>query len=208
MSVRDTFAAPGLAGPSQARPDFKFSIERHSIMGQFASDIAAIRARARKHIEEGAVTEGYKADRARVIDVLNEALATEIVCILRYRRHHFMARGINSESVKSEFLQHATEEQQHADWIAERITQLGGEPNFNPEGLGKRSHSEYVEGTDLRSMIKEDLVAERIAIESYSEIVRWLGADDPTTRKLMEDILKVEEEHANDMSDLLARVGG
>jgi bacterioferritin len=177
-------------------------------MGQFASDIAAIRARARKHIEEGAVTEGYKADRARVIDVLNEALATEIVCILRYRRHHFMARGINSESVKSEFLQHATEEQQHADWIAERITQLGGEPNFNPEGLGKRSHSEYVEGTDLRSMIKEDLVAERIAIESYSEIVRWLGADDPTTRKLMEDILKVEEEHANDMSDLLARVGG
>ena len=177
-------------------------------MGQFASDIAAIRARARKHIEEGAVTEGYKADRARVIDVLNEALATEIVCILRYRRHHFMARGINSESVKSEFLQHATEEQQHADWIAERITQLGGEPNFNPEGLGKRSHSEYVEGTDLRSMIKEDLVAERIAIESYSEIVRWLGADDPTTRKLMEDILKVEEEHANDMSDLLAQVGG
>jgi bacterioferritin len=177
-------------------------------MGQFASDIAAIRARARKHIEEGAVTEGYKADRARVIDVLNEALATEIVCILRYRRHHFMARGINSESVKSEFLQHATEEQQHADWIAERITQLGGEPNFNPEGLGKRSHSEYVEGTDLRSMIKEDLVAERIAIESYTEIVRWLGADDPTTRKLMEDILKVEEEHANDMSDLLARVGG
>jgi bacterioferritin len=177
-------------------------------MGQFASDIAAIRARARKHIEEGAVTDGYKADRARVIDVLNEALATEIVCILRYRRHHFMARGINSESVKSEFLQHATEEQQHADWIAERITQLGGEPNFNPEGLGKRSHSEYVEGTDLRSMIKEDLVAERIAIESYTEIVRWLGADDPTTRKLMEDILKVEEEHANDMSDLLARVGG
>jgi bacterioferritin len=177
-------------------------------MGQFASDIAAIRARARKHIEEGAVTEGYKADRARVIDVLNEALATEIVCILRYRRHHFMARGINSESVKSEFLQHATEEQQHADWIAERITQLGGEPNFNPEGLGKRSHSEYVEGTDLRSMINEDLVAERIAIESYTEIVRWLGADDPTTRKLMEDILKVEEEHANDMSDLLARVGG
>jgi bacterioferritin len=174
-------------------------------MGQFLSDVKTIRDRARKRIEEGAVTEGYKADRQRVIDVLNEVLATELVCVLRYRRHHFMAAGINSESVKSEFLQHAIEEQQHADWVAERITQLGGEPNFNPEGLSKRSHSEYAEGSDLRSMIREDLVAERIAIDSYSEIVRWLGSDDPTTRKLIEDILKVEEEHADDMRNLLER---
>ncbi len=174
-------------------------------MGQFLSDVKTIRDRARKRIEEGAVTEGYKADRERVIGVLNEVLATELVCVLRYRRHHFMASGINSESVKSEFLQHAIEEQQHADWVAERITQLGGEPNFNPEGLGKRSHSEYAEGSDLRSMIREDLVAERIAVESYSEIIRWLGNDDPTTRKLIEDILKVEEEHADDMKNLLER---
>jgi bacterioferritin len=175
-------------------------------MGEFLSDVKTIRDRARKRIEEGAVTEGYKADRRRVIDVLNEVLATELVCVLRYRRHYFMAAGINSESVKSEFLQHATEEQQHADWVAERINQLGGEPNFNPDGLAKRSHSEYVEGTDLRSMIREDLVAERIAVESYSEIVRWLGDDDPTTRKLIEDILKVEEEHADDMKNLLEKV--
>jgi bacterioferritin len=176
-------------------------------MSGFLSDVKKIRAHARKTIQQGAVTEGYKADRKKVIGVLNDVLATEIVCVLRYRRHHFMARGMNSESVKAEFLQHANEEQQHADWVAERITQLGGEPNFDPEGLASRSHAEYVEGTDLPSMIREDLVAERIAIETYSEIVRWLGNDDPTTRKLIEDILKVEEEHANDMSDLLARMG-
>jgi len=152
------------------------------------------------------VTEGYKADRQQVIKVLNEVLATEIVCVLRYKRHYFMASGINSESVKDEFLQHANEEQQHADWVAQRIVQLNGEPNLNPEGLASRSHSEYVEGSDLASMIKEDLVAERIAIESYSEIVRWLGNDDPTTRKLIEDILKTEEEHAEDLSSLLKRL--
>jgi bacterioferritin len=175
-------------------------------MGQFTADIKKLRERARRHMEQGAVTEGYKADRQQVIKVLNEVLATEIVCVLRYKRHYFMASGINSESVKDEFLQHANEEQQHADWVAQRIVQLNGEPNLNPEGLASRSHSEYVEGSDLASMIKEDLVAERIAIESYSEIVRWLGNDDPTTRKLIEDILKTEEEHAEDLSSLLKRL--
>jgi len=176
-------------------------------MSEFMSDIVQIRARARQSIEDGAVTGGYKADRSRVIEVLNEALATELVCILRYKRHYYMARGMSSESVKSEFLTHAAEEEQHADWIAERISQLGGEPNFNPVGLTDRSHSEYAEGYDLRSMVKEDLIAERIAIQTYSDIIRWLENNDPTTRRLMEDILKVEEEHANDMSDLLSRVG-
>jgi bacterioferritin len=153
------------------------------------------------------VTAGYKGDREQVIKVLNEALATELVCVLRYKRHYYMAKGIHAEAVKSEFLAHAGEEQQHADWIAERITQLGGEPDFSPAGLKDRSHSEYAPGTDLTSMIKEDLIAERIAIDTYADIVRWIGDDDPTTRKLMVDILKVEEEHANDMADLLAQVG-
>jgi bacterioferritin len=175
-------------------------------MGQFSTDVKKIRERARKHLEEGAVTEGYKADREQVTKVLNDVLATEIVCVLRYKRHYFMAQGISSDSVKAEFLQHANEEQQHADWVAERITQIGGEPNFNPEGLATRSHSEYKAGDSLTDMIKEDLVAERIAIESYSEIVRWLGNDDPTSRVLIEQILKMEEEHANDMLDLLAKM--
>jgi bacterioferritin len=175
-------------------------------MAQFAADVKKIRERARQHIEAGAVTEGYKADREQVTRVLNDVLATEIVCVLRYKRHYYMAQGISSDSVKGEFLQHANEEQQHADWVAERITQIGGEPNFNPEGLATRSHSEYKPGESLTDMIKEDLIAERIAIESYSEIVRWLGNDDPTTRVLIEQILKMEEEHANDMSDLLAKM--
>jgi len=175
-------------------------------MDDFVSDIEAIRRRAREHMERGAVTGSYKLDPERVVAVLNEALATELVCVLRYKRHYFVAAGINAESVKAEFLQHAAEELQHADWIAERINQLGGEPNFDPEGLAGRSHSEYVEGTDLVSMIRENLVAERIAIESYSGIIRWLGNDDPTTRKLMEDILKAEEEHADDMATLLNRL--
>jgi bacterioferritin len=175
-------------------------------MSEFISDLAKIRQRARQSIEEGAVTKGYKGDLKQVVKVLNEALATELVCVLRYKRHHYSAKGIHSESVKAEFLVHAGEEQEHADWIAERITQLGGEPNFNPEGLAGRSHSEYVEGADLKSMIREDLIAERIAIQIYSDIIRWLGEDDPTTRKLIVDILKVEEEHANDMADLLSRV--
>jgi len=172
--------------------------------GDFISDVKKIRRRARQHIERGAVTESYKANIKTVIKVLNEALATEIVCNLRYRRHYFMAMGIDAGPVAAEFLQHATEEQGHADQIAERITQLGGEPNFDPEGLVTRSHAEYVEGETLLDMIRENLVAERIAIESYGDIVRYLGNNDPTTRRMMEGILAVEEEHANDMSDLLA----
>ncbi len=172
-------------------------------MNEFLSDVKELRQRARQHIERGPVTEGYKADREKVIAVLNEALATEIVCVLRYKRHYYMASGISAEPVANEFLQHAIEEQVHADRIAERITQLQGEPNFNPEGLLTRSHSEYVEGGSLREMITENLVAERIAVESYSEIIRWLNNDDPTTRILMEDILKQEEEHADDLSNML-----
>jgi bacterioferritin len=173
-------------------------------MSEFLSDVKEIRRRARQHIELGPVTDGYKADRKKVIAVLNEVLATELVCVLRYKRHYYMASGINAEPVAQEFLQHANEEQVHADQVAQRITQLQGEPNFNPEGLATRSHSEYVEGGSLLEMIREDLVAERIAIESYSEIVRWLGNDDPTTRGLIEEILMKEEEHADDLSNMLA----
>lgn len=171
--------------------------------GSFVADIEAIRRRARQHIENGAVTENYKGDRETVIRVLNEALATELVCVMRYKRHYYMAAGLNSESVKSEFLEHANEEQGHADKIAERITQLDGEPNFNPEGLSSRSHSQYAEGKNLVDMIREDLIAERIAIESYGEIIRYLGTNDPTSRRLMEEILAKEEEHADDMKTLL-----
>jgi len=159
-------------------------------------------------METGAVTEGYKADRVQVLAVLNEVLATEIVCVLRYKRHFFMARGINAEWVKAEFLQHANDEQQHTDWVAERIVQLNGEPNFNPQGLSSRSHSEYQEGSDLIEMIKEDLVAERIAVQSYAEIARWLNENDPTTRRLIEQILKMEEEHADDLANMLNKVAG
>ncbi len=173
----------------------------------FLSDIQEIRRRARQHMTKGAVTDGYKADLETVLKVLNEALATEIVCVLRYKRHHFMAKGLNAQSIADEFAEHAAEEQSHADMIAARITQLDGEPNFNPEGLLTRSHSEYKEGKTLVEMIQEDLVAERIAIESYSEIVRFLGNDDPTSRRLMEEVLAKEEEHAEDMLSLLDRVG-
>lgn len=173
----------------------------------FLTDIKTLRKRARQHIEQGAVTEGYKADRKTVIKVLNESLATEIVCVLRYKRHYFMASGIHAESVATEFLQHANEEQGHADLIAQRIVQLGGAPNFNPEGLLSRSHAEYVEGDTLLDMIKEDLVAERIAIDSYREIIQYLGNDDPTTRRMMEGILAMEEEHADDLVSLLDEIG-
>jgi len=173
----------------------------------FLTDIKTLRERARRHMEQGAVTEGYRADRETVIKVLNEALATEIVCVLRYRRHYFMASGIHAEAVAGEFLQHSNDEQGHADEIAQRIVQLGGEPNLNPEGLLTRSHAEYVEGATLTEMIREDLVAERIAIDSYREIVQYLGNEDPTTRRMMEGILAVEEEHADDMMNLLQEVG-
>jgi bacterioferritin len=182
----------------------KQSIETPS--GAFVTDVRKLRERARQHMEAGAVTDSYRADRVQVIKVLNEVLATEIVCILRYKSHYYLARGINAETVKAEFLQHANDEQQHADWVAERITQLGGEPNYNPEGIAARSHSEYGKHDDLVTMIREDLVSERVAIESYSDIVRWLANDDPTTRRLIEEILKKEEEHADDMANLLSKV--
>jgi bacterioferritin len=178
--------------------------EKSVSRGDFLTDVQELRRRARQHIEDGAVTAGYGADRVKVVAVLNEALATEIVCVLRYKRHYFMATGIHANAVAQEFLEHAGEEQGHADRIAGRITQLGGEPNFNPEGLASRSHSQYVEGDSLVEMIKEDLVAERIAIESYGEIVRFLGERDVTTRRMMEEILQNEEEHADDLRDLLA----
>jgi bacterioferritin len=177
------------------------------VRGPFLSDIQELRRRARQHMEKGAVTEGYKADRATVVKLLNEALATEIVCVLRYKFHYFMASGIDSQAVKTEFLEHANEEQQHADMISERITQLDGRPNYNPEGLSSRSHSEYKEGTTLLDMIREDLVAERVAIESYSEMIRYVGDDDPTTRRMLEGILATEEQHADDMKTLLETIG-
>jgi bacterioferritin len=172
--------------------------------GEFLSDIKSLRERARRHIEKGAVTEGYGADLATVIRLLNEALATEIVCVLRYKRHHYMATGIHAQPVAAEFLQHANEEQMHADQIAARITQLGGEPDFSPQGLAARSHSEYTEGETLLDMIREDLVAERVAIDSYGEMIRYLGSHDPTTRRMLEGILAMEEEHADDLVNLLA----
>lgn len=171
--------------------------------GPFVMDVEKIRQDARRHIEEGAVTEGYKADRETVLRLLNDSLATEIVCVLRYKRHFFMAKGIQSEGVATEFAEHATEEQEHADRIAERIVQLGGEPDFAPDGLASRSHSQYAEGTSLTDMIRENLIAERIAIDSYRAIVTYLGDKDITTRRLFEEILAVEEEHADDMADLL-----
>ena len=172
----------------------------------FLTDIQTLRERARQHIENGAVTEGYKADRETVVKILNEALATEIVCVLRYKRHYFMASGIHAEGVAAEFLEHANDEQGHADQIAQRIVQLQGEPNFNPEGLLMRSHAEYVEGTSLTDMIREDLVAERIAIDSYREMINYFGNDDPTSRRMLEGILAVEEEHADDLVSLLEKM--
>ena len=173
----------------------------------FRTDIKTLRERARQHIRNGAVTEGYKADRETVVKLLNEALATEIVCVLRYKRHYFMASGINADGAAAEFLEHANDEQGHADQLAQRIVQLRGEPNFNPEGLLTRSHAEYVEGTTLTDMIKEDLVAERIAIDSYREMINYFGTDDPTSRRLLEEILAVEEEHADDLQNLLETMG-
>jgi bacterioferritin len=169
----------------------------------FLTDIQTLRKRAREHIEKGAVTPGYSADRDTVVRLLNEALATEIVCTLRYKRHFFMAKGINAEAVATEFAEHAADEQQHADQIAQRIVQLGGEPDLSPQGLATRSHAEYVEGDSLVDMIREDLVAERIAIDSYKEMVNYLGAQDPTSRRMLESILAKEEEHADDLVTLL-----
>jgi bacterioferritin len=175
-------------------------------MNTFRADIEDIRRRAREKMDDGAVTASYRADREKVIDVLNEVLATETVCTLRYRSHYFMAKGIHSSGVEDEFLEHAREEQDHADRVAKRITELGGRPDLNPAGLATRSHAQYGDGVQLEDMIEEDLIAERIAIATYSEIVRWLGTDDPTTRRMMEELLATEEEHADDMAKLLSRV--
>jgi bacterioferritin len=176
-------------------------------MNAFKADIEEIRRRARQKMEQGAITQGYKADVGKVIGVLNEVLATEMVCTLRYKNHYHMAQGIHGETVASEFLQHSKEEEQHADMVAKRIAELGGNPNFDPVGLPSRSHAEYKACDTLEEMIREDLVAERIAVATYAEIVRWLGSDDPTTRRMMETILAVEEEHADDMAKLLVRIG-
>lgn len=170
------------------------------------TDISTLRKHARQQIESGAVTAGYAADRETVIRLLNEALATELVCVLRYKRHFFMAKGIHAESVKAEFLQHANEEMAHADLLAKRITELGGEPNFSPIGLSDRSHAEYVAGDNLNAMIKEDLIAERIAIESYREMIAYLGTNDPTTQRMLKEILAMEEEHAEDLASLLSNI--
>jgi len=175
-------------------------------MDTFRADIEEIRRRALEKMDDGAVTAFYRADRQKVIEVLNEVLATETVCTLRYRSHYFMASGIHASGVEDEFLEHAREEQVHADRVAKRITELGGRPNLNPDGLATRSHAQYGDGEKLEDMIKEDLIAERIAIATYSEIVRWLGNDDPTTRRMMEELLAKEEEHADDMAKLLSRI--
>ena len=173
----------------------------------FVTDVAEIRRRARQHIQNGAVTDNYAADRDTVLRLLNEALATELVCVLRYKRHYYMAGGAVAEAIKGELLQHANEEQGHADQLAQRIVELGGSPNFDPKGLADRSHSEYVEGEDIVDMLQEDLIAERIAIDTYREIIQYLGNDDPTTRRMMEGILAVEEEHAEDIGSLLEELG-
>lgn len=170
---------------------------------EFLTDVETLRRRARTNMEKGPVTDAYGADLERVIFVLNQALATELVCVLRYKRHYFTAQGLSAQAAAAQFLEHAGEEQGHADSIAARITQLGGSPDFNPDSLTGRSHSEYDASQELKTMIREDLVAERVAIASYSEVISWLGAGDPTTRRMLEDILAVEEEHAEDMLDLL-----
>jgi bacterioferritin len=202
--VKEATSIPGQPETAAPRTSRKEGIVKEAIG---LTDVKTLRARARLGIEDGAMTAGYKAKVETVITLLNEALATEIVCVLRYKRHYFMATGISSLSVKGEFLKHATEEQAHADQLAERIVQLGGEPNLSPEGLLNRSHSEYVEGESLVEMITEDLIAERIAIDSYREMVTYVGTDDPTTRKVLEGILAQEEEHAEDLASLLKELG-
>ncbi len=173
------------------------------VTGPFISDIQTLRERARQHLERGAVTPTYSGNVSKTIEILQQVLATEIVCVLRYTMHSISATGISSESVKAEFAEHAKEEQQHMSAVAERINQLGGTPNFNPQGLLTRSATAYVEGKNLLDMIRENLIAERIAVDHYRELIRYFGEDDPGTRVMLEGILVVEEEHANDMHDLL-----
>ena len=175
-------------------------------MNTFKADIEEIRRRASEKMDDGAVTASYRAEPLKVIEVLNDVLATETVCTLRYRSHYFMAKGVHAPGIEDEFLEHANDEQAHADRVAKRITELGGTPNLNPKGLSTRSHAQYGTGESLDQMIREDLIAERIAVATYSEIVRWLGNDDPTTRRMMEELLATEEEHADDMAKLLGRI--
>ena len=198
--MKEATATPGQHETTASRAPKREGVIKEAIG---LTDVKTLRARARQGIEDGAMTAGYKAKVETVINLLNEALATEIVCVLRYRRHYFTASGISSLSVKGEFLEHANEEQAHADQLAERIVQLGGEPNLSPDGLLSRSHSEYVEGQSLVEMITEDLIAERIAIDSYREMVTYVGTDDSTTRRILEGILAQEEEHAEDLVSLL-----
>ncbi len=172
------------------------------------TDVQTLRESARRHVEEGAVTEHYRADRQKVLQLLNEALATEMVCVMRYRHNYFMARGLKAKVAAAEFLEHANEELAHADSLCERIVQLGGEPDLNPNTLTQRSHAEYRIGQTLAEMIKENLVAERIAIDSYREMALYVGDDDPTTKRLLESILATEEEHADDLADLLQDAAG
>ncbi|MET0591436.1 MAG: ferritin-like domain-containing protein [Polyangiaceae bacterium] len=175
----------------------------------FKLDLNEVRRQARVDVDQGAVTPAYRGDRERVIEILNGALATELVCNLRYRRHYFMVSataGIPGFAIADEFLEHANQEQAHADMIAERIVQLGGEPDFDPKGMTDRSHAEYVAGKDIQSMLHEDLIAERIAIQTYAEIIRYIGDTDPTTRRIMEQILAQEEEHADDLADFMKRI--
>ena len=172
-------------------------------MGQFTIDVQQIKNRARQHIEMGAVTSAYGCDLDTALKLLNEALATEIVCVMRYKLHYQMASGLNSESIANEFQEHAREEQDHVDRIATRISQLNGEPNFNPEGLAERAQTDYVRCESLTEMIQENLIAERIVIDIYNEMIRFFGESDPTTRRLLEHILREEEEHAEDLKNLL-----
>jgi bacterioferritin len=188
-----------MSSPTPAQPDRPASPQM--------TDVTTLRERARRTLDDGAVTPSYALDTETVVKLLNEALATEIVCTLRYRRHYFCAEGIHSESIKQEFLEHANQELAHADRIAERIVQLGGEPDLSPQTLTQRSHAEYVEGKTLRDMIRENLIAERIAIESYREMIQFVGEHDPTTRRMLETVLADEEEHADDMSSLLKQMG-
>ena len=176
-------------------------------MNEFALDLDRIRADARAHMEKGAVTDTYTLDRQQVIEVLNDVLATELVCVARYKHHYYSVTGVHGPAVRAELLEHANDEQRHADLAADRITQLGGEPVFDPEVVAKRSHTQYGPGDQtLRDMIREDLVAERIAVSTYAEIIRWLGNHDATTRRMMEELLADEEEHADDLRDLLDRL--
>jgi bacterioferritin len=183
--------------------NFPVRERKGNTMEEFLTDVQTLRERARTNMKKGPVTDAYGADLERVIFVLNQALATELVCVLRYKRHYFTAEGLNAQAAAEEFLEHAGEEADHADMIAARITQLGGDPDFSPESLTGRSQTEYDSSKELEKMIEEDLVAERVAIASYTEIITWLGDGDPTTRRMLEKILAVEEEHAEDMLDLL-----